>query len=85
MRWKWLPHLPSQGLMLKAFDDYLELRRIKLMLILRREENSRIRRKTLESRKRPTTTTLLTSVPSFLRMSTRGYTCVITTRPDITP
>ena len=71
MRWKWLPNLPSQGLMLKAFDDYLELRRIKLMLILRREKNRRILRKTLESRKRPTTTTLVTSVlhtsvPSFL-------------------
>ena len=52
--------LPSQGLVLKGFDDYLKLRWIKLRLILRREENRRTRRKTLEARERPTTTTPLT-------------------------
>ena len=45
-------NLPSQGLMLKGFDDYLKLR-----LILRREKNRRTRRKTHEARERPTTTT----------------------------
>ena len=48
-------NLPSQGLMLKGFDDYLKLR-----LILRREKNRRTRRKTHEARERPTTTTPLT-------------------------
>ena len=52
--------LPSQGLVLKGFDDYLKLRWIKLRLILRREENRRTRRKTLEAPERPTTTTPLT-------------------------
>ena len=36
------------------------LRWIKLTLILRREENRRTRRKTLEARERPSTTTLFT-------------------------
>ena len=38
----------------------VKLRWFKLRLILRREENWRTRRKTLEARERPTTTTLLT-------------------------
>ena len=42
-----------------------KLRLFKLRLILRREENRRTRRKTLEARERPTTTTLLTWVPSI--------------------
>ena len=53
-RRKWLPNLPSQG-HVKALDDYW-LRWIKLRLILRRKENRRTRRKTLEARERPTTT-----------------------------
>ena len=52
---------------------HVKIRWIKLRLILRREENQRTRRKTLEARKRPTTTTLFTRVPSFLRINTRLY------------
>ena len=45
-----------------AYDQMrsYKLRFFKLRLILRREENRRTRRKTLEARERPTTTTLLT-------------------------
>ena len=40
------------------------------MLILRREENRRTRRKPLEARERPTTTTLLTARALSLRINT---------------
>ena len=58
-RRKWLSNL-QPWLVLKAFDDYVKLRWIKLRLVLRREENRRTRRKTLEAQERPTRTILLT-------------------------
>ena len=53
-------------------DSQREITAWVYVLILRREENRRTRRKTVEVRERPTTTTLLTLVPS-LRINTVLY------------
>ena len=66
---RWAGQLQSSTVEQMMFNIYLysanlhvrdQMRSYKLRLILRREENRRTQRKTLEARERPTTTTLLT-------------------------